>query len=430
VVRPTVNTVKTPLDVIIFCFNLDCQFIDNEFDSTSKLNLIGMKNFSLFCAALLQMVLLQASAQQKLAVKDTTAPHPVASASLPQTNLIPKVISIRTVHANASQDTNAKTTAKPIVAYPNNIVRFTISEPLSFLNSRPSDNAKVVMYVNGVEMKGICTGWYRNISRVQLNSGQVPPMGTTADIDIILKRNDTTKSAWNFFYSNTKTEWDNFVDVDASIGWEGMSALQKDAGVNNLTIVYYYFWTFWIWTGLFVVIILAFLLLAVKTSAIRDTPTGAYSLSLTQLLFWTALAIGAFIYTLVLTDMLSSFNPSILYMLGISLGTTGVASTIDSRFNQSNPDLPKKTHTIFIKDVLTDGTEYSVQRIQVFAWNLVLGIYFIFYTIDNKSMPEFSSTLLFLAGFSSASYLGAKVPENNTAKTAGTTAGIAPNAVG
>ncbi|MBC8051662.1 MAG: hypothetical protein H7Y13_01215 [Sphingobacteriaceae bacterium] len=48
-------------------------------------------------------------------------------------------------------------------------------------------------------------------------------------------------------------------------------------------------------------------------------------------------------------------------------------------------------------------------------WNLVFGIYFISFTIDNKTMPVFSDTLLVLAGVSSTFYLGSKIPENTNA---------------
>ena len=63
----------------------------------------------------------------------------------------------------------------------------------------------------------------------------------------------------------------------------------------------------------------------------------------------------------------------------------------------------------FIKDLLTDGDSYSIQRVQTFAWNVILGVYFVIFTVNNKTMPEFSTTMLLLAGFSSTSYLAGKV---------------------
>jgi hypothetical protein len=351
------------------------------------------------------------------------------SSSVTPVRPLPKVVLISTVHTIISQKSGVKDDVKaadaslavpPQIAYPGNIIRFTISHPREFLQIRPRDRSKVVVYINGVELKGIAANWYSSVTNEQISNGNIPAFkNDTAGIDVVLQRNDSTKAAWNFFYGNTARFFDNFVDVDASIGWEGMSALEKDANhAANIRIVYYKFYEFVIWLVFFVIVVVGFGFLAVKTNAIKEGDSdGAYSLSLTQLLFWTTLAIGAFIYTLVLTDLTSSFNSSILYMIGISLATTGAASAIDSQFRNNNPADVKKPHSKFYRDVLTsDGMSFSVQRIQIFAWNLVLGLYFIIYTINNKSMPVFSDTMLLLAGFSSLSYLGAKPPENTAIK--------------
>ena len=100
-------------------------------------------------------------------------------------------------------------------------------------------------------------------------------------------------------------------------------------------------------------------------------------------------------------------------MMGISLGTTGVATAIDQNKINNNTAAVKKQQG-FVKDLLTDGDSYSVQRVQTFAWNVILGVYFVIYTINNKTMPEFSTTMLLLAGFSSTSYLAGKLSENKT----------------
>jgi hypothetical protein len=150
-------------------------------------------------------------------------------------DLEPKVTLIQTVHTLEQQKNDARNEVsnvsaklKPQVAYAGNIIRFTITNPLIFLRSRPTDQSRVVVYINGVELKGISTGWYSSVSNSQITLGKVPVFKNTADIDIALKRNDTTQQAWNFFYNNTSHFYDNYIDVDASVGWEGMSALPKD----------------------------------------------------------------------------------------------------------------------------------------------------------------------------------------------------------
>jgi len=328
---------------------------------------------------------------------------------------IPRVIKVQTVYASEEEQQNEKKNRRT-TAFPGNTLRFTISNPDAFLRAKPTDNARVVIYANGVELNGICNSWYRNITRLDINSGQLPAFGVTASIDVTLLRNDTTQAAWNFFYSGGRHFWSNYADIDASIGWEGMSALERDPSLRAIRIVYYEQWIFWGWLGLYVIILIFFLQVARKSDALKERPDGPYSLSYTQLLFWTVLIIGGFIYTLVLTDVTNSLNTSILLLLGISIGTTGSASAIDTAFNQNNSPVTDKHSVSFFYDILSDGNSYSIPRIQTFAWNLVLGLYFIAYTIAHKSMPVFSDTLLFLAGFSSISYLGAKLPENINAK--------------
>ena len=338
-----------------------------------------------------------------------------------------QVIDIHTVHLNDSQTDDigkierriGGDSAKHIcIAYPGSVLRFRITNPQTFINDRPKDQSDVVIYINGMELRGICTSWESALTSEVLKSNKDIRFGATADINIELKRNDTTQAAWNFIYNNKRSFWDSNADVDASIGWDGMAPLEKtgQAKNENVKIVFYQQWVLIPWVILFVVLLLGFISLACWTNTMREGGDGtAYSLSLTQLMFWTITVIGGFIYILLLTDMPTGFNSSILLMLGISITTTGAATFIDSRFKQQAVVKPSSNH--FFKDILTsDGSNYSVQRIQSFAWNLVMGLYFIGYTIANKSMPEFSSTLLFLAGISSASYVGTKIPENNDLK--------------
>jgi len=299
-----------------------------------------------------------------------------------------------------------------LVAYPGNTMRFTISHPLSFLRARPNDQAKIVLYINGIEMKGITADWYSKFTGQQIRSGIFPIMKHREDINIVLVRNAASQASWNFLYNSAAYFIDSYTDVNnISIGWESMAPLDSLASQQTITIAFFYWWETLFWAVVLILILVGFVVLAMRTDVIRESKRGAYSLSFTQLLFWNALVIAAFIYTLLLTDTLSAFNSSILYMIGISFSTTGFAGFIDSNKAKRYTISPKK-HTTFLEDLLSDGKSYSVQRTQAFVWNLVLGVYFVIYTISNKTMPEFSNTLLLLAGFSSTAYLAAKLPEN------------------
>lgn len=332
-------------------------------------------------------------------------------------DLTPFVMGIKVYHTSAHQDTDAQklneeTRKHRSVAYPGNIIRFTIAHPYQFLLSRPTDNARIVLFINGVEMHGITADWYSSVTNQQLRTDTLLPKLQVDSVNIVLVRNKDSQLSWDFLYNNTTSLAYSFIKIDgASIGWENMAPLGRSKDVPIIIIAFYYRWEFWVWIFLFGTIICLFLVLALRTDVIRESKKGPYSLSYTQLLFWTALIMGAFIYTLLLTDISTTFNSSVLYLMGISLSTTGFAGAIDRHKLNKQTAVPKK-HTSFIEDLLTDGSSYSVQRIQAFAWNLILGVYFVIYTVTNKTMPEFSTTLLFLAGFSSTSYLAAKLPEN------------------
>ena len=319
------------------------------------------------------------------------------------------VMQVKTRAVDASDSVNK---AKFPVAFAGDIIQIKISNPIALLQNRPFDKSKLVLYANGIPLEGIYSDWFSQISNEDIRNNKIPVMDSTVWIKFVLKRDTASIASWNYLYRNTQHWYQNSITIDASVGWQGMFPLNiYKQGAGRIKIVYYEQWVFYLWLTVFVLCIGLFLYLALKKDLLRDCDIhGPYSLSLSQLLFWTTLVIGAFIYMLVLTDIASSLNTSILLLLGISIATTGIASYIDGRKYKKVINAKKK-HINFITDVLSDGCKFSVQRVQIFAWNLVLGIYFVWYTIINKSMPEFSDTLLFLMGVSSASYLGGKFPE-------------------
>lgn len=333
---------------------------------------------------------------------------------------LPRVESVQVFHSGSGDSSNSLSIGKKNekVAYAGNIICFHISNPRSFLKSKPMDQSKVVLYINGIEMPGVTTEWYSQVTTRQLQADSLPDFKGEAMINIQLVRDPGSQKSWDFLYSNTDDFTKSYFDVaHASVGWEHMSALDKGQGDDSLTIAFYHHWEFWAWSILYIIIFVTFISLAKCTDVLKATHQGPFSLSNTQLLLWTSLVMGAFIYTLLLTDISMSFNTSILYMLGISLGTTGVATAIDQNKFSAKTAVPKKPQGFF-KDLLTDGDSYSIQRIQTFAWNIILAAYFVSYTVRNKTMPEFPTPMLLLAGFSSTSYLTGKISENTTTTAA------------
>lgn len=64
-----------------------------------------------------------------------------------------------------------------------------------------------------------------------------------------------------------------------------------------------------------------------------------------------------------------------------------------------------------IYDMLSDADGVSFHRLQMAIWTVVLGIVFVEQVMSTLALPAFDSTLLALMGFSSGTYLGFKLPE-------------------
>ena len=204
----------------------------------------------------------------------------------------------------------------------------------------------------------------------------------------------------------------------------------------------------------------------------KDENRKPYSLARFQMAFWFLLVIGSFFYIYLITGALDIITTEILGLIGIGAGTALGAAAIDagkretvnsdlntkqaekkrleeeiaaldSKINTSllpddldtlESDKTKKEEKLaqlngetenlgtslraksegFLKDILTDATGVSFHRFQMFVWTLVLGVIFIISVWTRLSMPEFGATLLALLGISAGTYLGFKIPENQT----------------
>ncbi|MDB5286711.1 MAG: hypothetical protein JWR05_1660 [Mucilaginibacter sp.] len=313
------------------------------------------------------------------------------------------------------------------IIHADNIIRVTVSNPKGLLSQRPSDNSQLMLYAEGFPLKGMITSYYSEMSSQDMNNRLWPD---TLDIPFVFKKDSTNKDAWNRLFH--MAHWNqNKIKFKLSIGWSGMFPINYAKSIKpntKLTLVFYESRVFYILLLLYVCFIVLFILVCHKTGLIRDPDNighlpGPYSLAQTQLAFWTVIVIGGFGYLILLTGLSDSLNDSILMLLGISGGTTGLASFIDyykkktvstvaAATGTPVQSISIKMHRSFLEDILSDGTNLSVQRTQVVLWNFVLGVYFIWYVINNKSMPVFDNTLLILAGVSSVLYLSSKGPEN------------------
>lgn len=187
---------------------------------------------------------------------------------------------------------------------------------------------------------------------------------------------------------------------------------------NNFTLILFEkTWTY-VFYVLYALLAYGVYLLCRKKELIKTLlPNGAvvFSLSKTQLLLWTMLVVGSFVYIWIITLHLPTIDGSILVLLGISVGTTTVSRQIDGS-NAQKPGAANMTVQSkgIIYDILSDDSGISVHRLQNALFTLTLMAVFVSDVVGYLRMPAIDSTLLAVMGISSAGYLTAKPLEGGT----------------
>jgi hypothetical protein len=90
-----------------------------------------------------------------------------------------------------------------------------------------------------------------------------------------------------------------------------------------------------------------------------------------------------------------------------------LAETV-KKVNDAMLSMSKPASEGFRRDLITDVNGISFHRFQMVVWTLVLGVLFCAGVYSALAMPQFSGTLLALMGISSGTYLGFKIPEQQT----------------
>ncbi len=180
------------------------------------------------------------------------------------------------------------------------------------------------------------------------------------------------------------------------------------------------------------------LLLGQKTDMLRDTavlPQGVvkpYSLARCQMAWWFVLITACFIGISMITSNTSHIvTAQSLTLLGISsvtaLGSAAinVAKSDASATSppqaaqpqaqplpaQQPPHQTSQPHVSFVRDLLTDGSDWAFHRVQILVWTVILGVVTLWSAYGKLSLPDFDFNLLILMGISSGLYLGFKWPE-------------------
>ncbi|MEH2072530.1 MAG: hypothetical protein V7K47_31010 [Nostoc sp.] len=139
-----------------------------------------------------------------------------------------------------------------------------------------------------------------------------------------------------------------------------------------------------------------------------------FSLSISQLAFWTFIIFGSYIIIYGITGNYSNvLNQQSLILLGINSVTVFGSSLIDGQGNEKNKKGTQGVSEGFFIDILSDINGVNFHRFQTFIWTVAIGLFFVWEVAKNLAMPEFDQTLLTLQGISAATYLGLRGQEEH-----------------
>lgn len=212
------------------------------------------------------------------------------------------------------------------------------------------------------------------------------------------------------FYPEFPYLWST-LPVSVTAGFRNGMMLQVEKGTKPLGLNYVSGWSIVISLLFMVSIVVSFVILAAKTNLIRiGDDHSPFSLSLTQLSFWTIVIASSFLYIWIVTEELPPITGSTLILLSVSVMTTAGARLVDVRAKLSVQTMPRSVS--FIQDILKDELGYSVHRAQMFLWTVIMGIIFVASVIRFQEIPQLDESLLGLMGISSGAYVGLKTMEN------------------
>lgn len=139
-----------------------------------------------------------------------------------------------------------------------------------------------------------------------------------------------------------------------------------------------------------------------------------FSLSISQLAFWTFLIFGSYLIIYGITgDYTNILTQQSLILLGINSITAFGTSLIDGQGNEKNRKGSQRLSEGFFYDILSDINGVNFHRFQTFIWTVAIGLFFVWEVFKNLAMPEFDETLLTLQGISAATYLGLRGQEQH-----------------
>jgi hypothetical protein len=153
-----------------------------------------------------------------------------------------------------------------------------------------------------------------------------------------------------------------------------------------------------------------------------------YSFARVQMAWWSVIILSAFAAVVFSTLAIPKLDDTILILMGIGIGTTGIARTVDVSDIMHNRRRTQDDGTDgFLLDLLSDNNGASISRFQAIAFNVIFGVWFVVVVWHNlgqvplpeQIIPKIDATNLVLLGIGSGGYLALKTMENKSMEAMG-----------
>ncbi|MGD1847803.1 MAG: hypothetical protein ACFB10_20615 [Salibacteraceae bacterium] len=183
-----------------------------------------------------------------------------------------------------------------------------------------------------------------------------------------------------------------------------------------------------------IIITLLLIWLGIASRLLKQRGSETYSLSRTQLAFWTLIILSSYSFIVLLTADDPDLTSSSLILLGISAGTSLASTLVDERNMKEKKPQSNQPSKGFFFDILSDGEGVSIHRFQNAVFTLIFGVMYLSEAFTTLQVPSFGTNALLLMGISAAAYTTLKAqgdgsatpinppdPESTTPKTETTT---------
>jgi hypothetical protein len=243
---------------------------------------------------------------------------------------------------------------------------------------------------------------------------------TSSNIDIdketVIFWLDTASVSLNMLKQRLVSQWDKEVACTLSVCLKGETAKTNlhSFGILFITPKLLLHVVF-----VFALVFAILYILATQTNFMRVGKDGSpFSLSQFQLTFWTVVIAVSVVYIWILTDILPDLPGSVLTLLGISAATSVSSKFVSMNIRKDTP-ITARSSEGFFKDVLSDDYSTNIQRFQMFAWTLILGVIFLLKVLYRRQLFDFDESYLVLTGISAGAYTLLKYTENKAPETKG-----------